>query len=294
MPQNVRFDANLCGRFSNGEQFVLFSLDLTSTLTLSVGDMQIYEINAGTLRPAGGRENFGHDHMVCRILVVEVGNRLVAVDTGIGSRDIASPTSRLGRKWLDLINPDLNEDETLATQLKALGYGVSDVTDIVLTHVHRDHVGGVGDFPSANVHIFQTEDVGDKPHAHSSFDGHENSGWADGALWASRPVSARPWRGFPTFALDGLPQSIRYLPLPGHTADHAGVLLEEDSGEFILHAGDAAFHRNQFLGGDVPFGIAEFTAATQADEAQRRNSESILSEISTWGDVRIVTAHSPD
>lgn len=58
--------------------------------------------------------------------------------------------------------------------------------------------------------------------------------------------------------------------------------------------GDAAFHRNQFLGGEVPPGIAEFTKATQADDAQRRNSESLLAEVSTWSDVRIITAHSPD
>lgn len=267
-----------------------------STLTPSVGAMamQTHEINAGTLRPAGGRETFGHDHMVCRCLVVDVGSRLVAVDTGIGFEDIAAPISRFGTQWLDLINPVLDEKETLAAQLADLGYDGSDLTDIVLTHAHRDHVGGVADFPGAKVHTFQTDNAVARPHAHSTFDGHESSEWAEGVRWAPRPVPTTPWRGLPTLALDGLPESMRYVPLPGHTADHAGVLVETDNGEFILHAGDAAFHRNQFLGGEVPPGIAEFTKATQADDAQRRNSESLLAEVSTWSDVRIITAHSPD
>lgn len=256
--------------------------------------MQTHEVNAGTLRPAGGSATFGYGYMICRCLIVDVGNRLVVVDTGIGTRDIASPISRLGREWLDLINPVLDEGETLVAQLKACGYTSSDVTDIVLTHVHRDHVGGVDDFSGAKVHTFQPDNAGIRSHAHSNFDGHENAEWAKGARWSRQPVPTKPWRGHPTFELDGLPQSIRYLPLPGHTVDHAGVLVEEDGGDFLLHVGDAAFHRNQFLGGDVPPGIKEFTEATQADEDDRRKSESILRDISTWGDVRIITSHSPD
>lgn len=232
--------------------------------------------------------------MVCRCVVIDVDDLLVVVDTGIGTRDIASPRRRLGKEWLDLINPVLDETETLAQQLKTLGYSAADVTDVVLTHAHRDHVGGVNDFPNANVHVFRPETADGHSGGHSTFDGHEDSEWVRGARWASRPVPDEPWRGLPTFVLDGLPRSVRYVPLPGHTADHAGVLVENDDGDFIFHVGDAVFHCNQYLGGDVPSGIAAFTEATQDDPEQRRNSEMLLREVSTWGDVRIVTAHCPD
>ena len=41
--------------------------------------------------------------------------------------------------------------------LEELGYNPGQVTDIILTHTHFDHIGGVRDYPNATLHLFRVE-----------------------------------------------------------------------------------------------------------------------------------------
>jgi glyoxylase-like metal-dependent hydrolase (beta-lactamase superfamily II) len=56
-----------------------------------------------------------------------------------------------------LLRPRLVEEETAVAQVRALGHDPADVTDIVLTHMDFDHVGGLGDFPQATVHVYAAD-----------------------------------------------------------------------------------------------------------------------------------------
>ena len=56
-----------------------------------------------------------------------------------------------------VVRPVLDPAETALAQVRALGYDAADVTDIALTHLDLDHVGGIGDFPHARVHVFADE-----------------------------------------------------------------------------------------------------------------------------------------
>ncbi|CAM4226537.1 Glyoxylase, beta-lactamase superfamily II [Pedobacter westerhofensis] len=67
-----------------------------------------------------------------RCLLVEEGNRLILVDTGIGNK--------LGEKMLSHLF--LHGDDTLEKSLAAKGFSTDDITDVFLTHLHFDHVGG--------------------------------------------------------------------------------------------------------------------------------------------------------
>ena len=75
---------------------------------------------------------------------IEQGNRIVLVDTGETSRVHEPgyhprwhPFSRRAARFK--VAP---EDE-LGPQLRALGIQVSDVSDVILTHLHTDHAGGL-------------------------------------------------------------------------------------------------------------------------------------------------------
>ena len=124
--------------------------------------MRVHHINTGTMCPIGQRfvngtgSMFRRARMVCHCLLVETNDGLALVDTGIGLGDIANPP-RLGRKWVRQTTPQLDPAETAVRQVKALGYSPDDVRHLLLTHLDRDHAGGIPDFPNAKVHVHRRE-----------------------------------------------------------------------------------------------------------------------------------------
>ena len=67
-----------------------------------------------------------------RCLLIEDGNKLILVDTGIGDKQHEKFFSHF----------HLNGDATLEKSLGNLGFHCNDITDVLLTHLHFDHVGG--------------------------------------------------------------------------------------------------------------------------------------------------------
>jgi glyoxylase-like metal-dependent hydrolase (beta-lactamase superfamily II) len=90
------------------------------------------------------------------LLLIETNDGLALVDTGLGLDDIAEP-HRLGRRWVRQTAPRLDPAETAFQQVKALGFSPNDVRHLLLTHLDRDHAGGVPDFHKAKVHVHRRE-----------------------------------------------------------------------------------------------------------------------------------------
>jgi len=67
-----------------------------------------------------------------RALLVEGADRLVLVDTGIGNKQ----DERFRAHFLP------EQTDLLFASLRQAGYGVEDITDVFLTHLHFDHCGG--------------------------------------------------------------------------------------------------------------------------------------------------------
>ncbi len=67
-----------------------------------------------------------------RCLLIEAGNRLMLVDTGMGDKQDARFFSHY----------DLHGDASLIGSIRQAGYAETDITDVLLTHLHFDHVGG--------------------------------------------------------------------------------------------------------------------------------------------------------
>ncbi|MDF2695823.1 MAG: hypothetical protein K0S65_4206, partial [Labilithrix sp.] len=65
----------------------------------------------------------GPAELACHCLLVELGDRLILVDTGLGLLDVRYPRSRLSPLVLDLLSrPRLRESDTAVRQLEQLGY----------------------------------------------------------------------------------------------------------------------------------------------------------------------------
>lgn len=110
--------------------------------------MQLKTIHAGNFMLDGGamfgvvpksiwnKLNPADDNNMCnwamRCLLVEDGNRLILIDNGIGDKQSEKFFSHYY----------LNGTDTLQKSLHQAGVDFSDITDVVLTHLHFDHCGG--------------------------------------------------------------------------------------------------------------------------------------------------------
>lgn len=110
--------------------------------------MNIYSIETGYFKLDGGamfgvvpksiwnKTNPADTNNLCtwalRCLLVEEGNRLILVDTGIGNKQDAKFFSHYF----------LHGELSLDASLKLRGYEKEDITDVFLTHLHFDHCGG--------------------------------------------------------------------------------------------------------------------------------------------------------
>jgi glyoxylase-like metal-dependent hydrolase (beta-lactamase superfamily II) len=110
--------------------------------------MQLYSIDTGFFKLDGGamfgvvpksiwqKTNPADANNMCtwamRCLLVEDGNRLVLIDTGIGTKQ--------SEKFFSYYF--LHGNHTLENSLNRAGFSLSDITDVVLTHLHFDHCGG--------------------------------------------------------------------------------------------------------------------------------------------------------
>lgn len=193
--------------------------------------MKVHHLNCGTM-------NFPGLAMVTHVLLVETNAGLVLVDSGHGLLDCADPAGRLGAARF-LTRPLLDVEETAARQVERLGFARTDVRHVVLTHFDYDHIGGLADFPHAQVHVTAAEvDGAVRAPSWRERSRFRSAQWAHGPDLVEYAPVGESWRGFEAVReLQGL-DGFGMLFLPGHTRGHAAVVVETGD-RTILHCGDA-------------------------------------------------------
>jgi glyoxylase-like metal-dependent hydrolase (beta-lactamase superfamily II) len=162
--------------------------------------------------------------------IVETGTERVLIDAG------ARPGAGGG---ITRTTFAIGADQSLTHELARHGLAPDDFDRVVLTHLHGDHVGGLGAFDTRKAWVARAE-------------------WAPVARFPGRLmrplVAPVPPRFAPNLfdfdgpALHGFPgswavtrdQSIIALPTPGHSDGHTSFLVRGPSGDVLL-AGDVTY-----------------------------------------------------
>ncbi|MFN3432493.1 MAG: MBL fold metallo-hydrolase, partial [Candidatus Sericytochromatia bacterium] len=185
---------------------------------LPASPYRVFHLNCGTFSPPsawlvnGEGGLFGPARLVNHCLLIETNQGLVLVDTGLGTADVSRPAERFNWGWFALVRPRFSLEETAKHQVERLGFRAEAVTDIVLTHLDVDHVGGLPDFPNATVHVTARE----HDRVVKKTDRWAPIRWAHGPRWKPRALDGRPWYGFASAPLRaGLVPEIHLVGLPG-------------------------------------------------------------------------------
>jgi glyoxylase-like metal-dependent hydrolase (beta-lactamase superfamily II) len=264
--------------------------------------MRIHHLNTGTMCPIGRRlvngngSLFQRARMVCHCLLAETTDGLVLVDTGIGLGDIESPM-RLGRKWVRQTKPRLDPAETAVQQVEPLGFSPADVRHILLTHLDRDHAGGIPDFPKAKVHVHRREhDMAVANSIAAPKGRYISEQWQHGPDWAFYDEGGEDWFGFKGVRpLGDRAPDILMIPLPGHTLGHCGIAVRGKD-RWMLHAGDAYFFHGELQPQPrMPFVLGIFQRRADMDRATRiANRERLRALKAAHGsEVTILNSHDP-
>ena len=248
--------------------------------------MKIHHLDLGPCRPFGGKLMDGVSpgavaRLTCHCLLIETdAHGLVLVDTGFGLRDMTRPTPRLPAWNIALLRPRLDPERTAIRRLKKLGFRPGDVRHIVMTHLDFDHAGGLIDFPHAAVHLTAAEaEAATNPRGFRDRTRWRPAQWGDTRRWHTVETRLGARAGGDTFfglrnvrEIEGLPEDILFVPLPGHSPGHAGVAVKGPRG-WMLHAGDTYFNRAEVHGdGGAPPLAAAYERLMADNDAQQRDS----------------------
>jgi 4-pyridoxolactonase len=157
-------------------------------------------------------------------VLVEHDEGLVLFDTGFGLEHTNAV--------LPFELPEQTPEQTIPAQLELCGFRVSDVTTLVNSHLHFDHVGGNRHFEGTGVRnvIHAREIAQARNHEPFEFFGYSDKTW--------------DYEGLQLVPVTGdfeLAPRIRLYETPGHTVGHYSVLLEGAPGRAMLFPFDVVY-----------------------------------------------------
>lgn len=224
-------------------------------------------------------DDWSDETLPVNVFLVEHPRGLCLVDTGQTSAAAAEGYFPRWYPFFRLARFELGPGDEAATQITAAGFNVKQIRWVVLTHLHTDHVGGLGAFRGAEVIVARAEwepaqALGGR------LRGYLPQRWPRGLQPRVVDFTGPAVGPFPRsydVASDG---RLLFVPLAGHTRGHAALLIRGDPKPSYLCAGDAALRASE-LAKDAPT-VAEWcrhenvVILTTHDDAAARAATQVI------------------
>jgi glyoxylase-like metal-dependent hydrolase (beta-lactamase superfamily II) len=214
---------------------------------------------------------------------IEQGNRVVVVDTGETAR-----VHELGYhpRWHPFYNRSVKfrvapEDE-LGPQLRSLGIQASDVSDVILTHLHTDHAGGLSHVVGSRtwVHASELKRAQGLMGKLNGYLPHRWPKWWQPEALQFRENAVGPFLQSADVTGAG---EILAIPTPGHTLGHISVLVLGSPSVFL--AGDTSYTQDLLLSGNVD--------GVSPNEEISRNTLSMIRALALERPLVYLPSHDP-
>ena len=150
-------------------------------------------------------------------VLVEHDESLFLFDTGIDLDHM--------NRVLPFELPEQTEEQTIPAQLELCGFTLGDVTVLINSHLHIDHVGGNQLFKGTNVRNLIHERELAQARNHEPF---EFFGYSDKS-WDYEGANIETFSGH-----EELAKGVTLVETPGHTVGHCSALLEGVNDSMLL------------------------------------------------------------
>ena len=202
--------------------------------------------------------------------LINTGKKLILVDSG--ARDLFGPNAGL-----------------FPSNLAAIGVKPEDIDQVLITHVHPDHVAG----------LYSADGKITIPNAEVLVDEADLNFWTSESAQAHAIDIAKPWFDIARqwkSVYDGristfkgetdLGDGISSFPLPGHTPGHTGLRIESD-GEVLLILGDAV------ISAAVQFANPDASAIWDTNAEDGKRSRRTVFEVAASDRTLVTATHLP-
>lgn len=148
---------------------------------------------------------------------------------------------------------DVKPEDEIGPQLQRMGIDpTTDVSKVIMTHMHTDHAGGLHHFPNSEIIIDKNEYYSAKG-IQGMMAGYLPHRWPK---WLNPTLIDIPLNFYHTFnksmplTTDG---KIMIVATPGHVANHLSVIVE-DGGMYYFLAGDTSYTQENLIK-EIPDGV---------------------------------------
>jgi glyoxylase-like metal-dependent hydrolase (beta-lactamase superfamily II) len=225
---------------------------------------------------------------------------VILFDTGYDPAFFAATQSFPERFYRWATPVKLDQSQTVQDWLAGLGVAMGDVTALVLSHFHGDHIAGLIHFPNAKIYC---SSAGLKQIQTGSRFSRVRQGLLSGLVPADIAVRALFFEDLPIVTLPsaygGLERgadilgdgSLIAIELPGHCPGHWGLALSSQSHGEVLLIGDAAWSIGGVRNNNPP---PRITTALLGNTSRYRQTLARLQSVSLANrDLVILPSHCP-
>lgn len=178
--------------------------------------------------------------------VIEHQEGLIVVDTGETARTAEAGYFPRWQPYYKLaVRMDVSPEQEIGLQMKKLGLDPEDVKQVILTHLHTDHAGGMHHFPNSKFLVSEKEyrSALGLPGMIQGYLPHRWPEWFSPQFIHFEHKGIGPFEESYSVTKAG---DVTIVPTPGHTPNHTSVIVKIDEISYFL-AGDTSYTQDLLL-----------------------------------------------